>query len=433
MSDTIIPKTFKDILRPLIPRSILNARNAYKDRQALAYLGSLPHEAFAPGERPLGINLYGDDNAGTGLSRSVQLLRNAFDAVDLPYSFHHIEEWSGTALNAAREADQTDYAFNLFHLQPSVWLSFMKQANRRIRDGHYNIAFWLWETPEFPEEWYPVIDFFDEIWVPSAFIARAIRNATDKPVKVMYYGICDEQPEADLHRSGGISISLARARLGIPQDAMLCLILYDGRSSIVRKNPYGALNAFREAFPNTPEDVWLVIKGKGFTRAEKRKLERKLKGRPRVVWVEGMLPREEVQELLQTTDVLLSLHRAEGFGLPVAEVMQYGGVVVATDYSSTREFMDDSCGCPVGYRLYRTNRDISLYREGTLWADPDIHDAARQLHRIYWDPQRRRRLGEAAAARIREQFDVETSGERMMNRLHMICKKANLYTGAKEK
>ena len=428
MSDTIIPKTFKDILRPLIPRSILNARNAYKDRQALEYLSSRSHIPFFPGSNPVGINLYGDDNAGTGLSRSVQLLRNAFDAVSLPYNFYHIEEWSGRALYDLAKVPFPKYMVNVFHLQPSVWLSFMKQAEEWILDHYYNIAFWLWETPEFPEEWYPVIRFFDEIWVPSAFIASALRKVTDKPVKVMYYGIGDELPEEDPHQTGAASSewkaarSPARVRLGIPQDAMLCLILYDGRSSIVRKNPYGALKAFCKAFPKMPEDVWLVIKGKFFSKAEKRKMERMLKGRPRVVWVEGLLPREEVQELLQTTDVLLSLHRAEGFGLPVAEVMQYGGVVVATDYSSTTEFLDESCGCPVGYRLYRIRRDISLYHKGTIWADPDILDAARQLQRIYWDPQRRRRLGEAAAARIREKFDVVASGNRMADRIHKICR-----------
>ena len=408
------PHTWKDLVRPLIPRGILNARNAYKDRQALAHFKELSHKDFVKGKRPVGINLYGDDAAGTGLSRSVQLLREAFTAAELPYSFHHIEEWSGTPLAEDAEREQTDYAVNLFHLQPSIWLAFLKQFDCKKLDEHYNIAFWLWETPELPEEWHPVCDFFDEIWVPSAFIAKAIRKVTDKPVKVMYYGLSGEGEQLP----DGMT---ARRRLGVPENDLLCLVLYDGRSSTERKNPYGALDAFCKAFPTMPEDVWLVIKGKGFTKQEKRRLQKRLEGRDHVLWVEGLLPWQEAQELLAAADILLSLHRAEGFGLPVAEVMKYGGVAVATDYSSTREFLDATCGCPVRYRLLRTKRDISLYRRGTIWADPDVTDAAIQLRRLYEKPGLRQQLGTAAQARIRGMLDVLRAGERMERRLKSVA------------
>ena len=406
-------KTWKDIVRPLIPRGILNARNAYKDQKTLAYFSGLSHIPYEKGKHPAGINLYGDDAAGTGLSRSVQLLREAFLAANIPYSFHHTEEWSGRFLEAEAEQGQTDYAVNLFHLQPSVWLSFLKQFDRRILDGHYNIAFWLWETPELPKEWHKVCDFFDEIWVPSVFVAKAIRRVTDKPVKVMYYGL-----------SGGGEVlpdpMTARKKLGVPAEDLLCLVLYDGRSSIERKNPYGALDAFRKAFPTVPENVWLVIKGKGFTKQEKKKLKRRLGGIKHVLWVEGRLPWQEAQELLAAADVLLSLHRAEGFGLPVAEVMKYGRVAVATDYSSTAEFLDATCGCPVRYRLLRTKRDHSLYRKGTVWAEPDTEDAAAQLRKLYEDPELRKQLGQAAQARVRRMLDRTRAGERMKLRLKML-------------
>ncbi len=406
------PSTWKDVVRPFIPRGILNARNAYKDRKALAYFSELSHKPFVPGKHPMGINLYGDNGAGTGLSRSVQLVLDAFDAAHLPYSFHHVEEWSGRALSPVQ--DSTDYAVNLVHLQPSIWLSFLKQFDRRKLDGHYNIAFWLWETPELPEEWHKVCEFFDEIWVPSVFIARAIRKVTDRPVKVQYYGLYDGSVRYDR--------SAARKRLGIPEKDMLCMILYDGRSSIERKNPFGALDAFCKAFPKVPEDVWLVIKGKGFTKQDKRKLQHKLKKRQHIVWVEGLLPWQEAQELLASADVLLSLHRAEGFGLPVAEVMLYGGVAVATDYSSTTEFLDETCGCPVHYRLLRTRQDYSLYRKGTIWAEPDTDDAAKKLRELYENPQRRQQLGQAAQERIRTMLETKQAGERMLRRIRTICK-----------
>ena len=140
-----------------------------------------------------------------------------------------------------------------------------------------------------------------------------------------------------------------------------------------------------------------------------------------MLWVEGLLPWQEAQELLAAADILLSLHRAEGFGLPVAEVMKYGGVAVATDYSSTREFLDATCGCPVRYRLLRTKRDIRLYRRGTIWADPDVTDAAIQLLRLYEEPGLRQQLGTAAQARILGMLDVLSAGERMERRLKSVA------------
>ena len=124
----------------------------------------------------------------------------------------------------------------------------------------------------------------------------------------------------------------------------MVLILYDARSSAPRKNPDAAVDAFVRAFPDMPDDVYLILKGKHFTPAQKKKLMKKLGGRKNVIQVDTLLPWDEAQELVAASDALISLHRAEGFGLPVAEVMSYGGVVIGTDYSATTEFMDETSG-----------------------------------------------------------------------------------------
>ena len=55
-------------------------------------------------------------------------------------------------------------------------------------NGHYNIGVWLWELEQIPDRWIPIIDYVDEVWTPSEFIAGAMRKETDKPVTVIPYG-----------------------------------------------------------------------------------------------------------------------------------------------------------------------------------------------------------------------------------------------------
>lgn len=43
---------------------------------------------------------------------------------------------------------------------------------------------------------------------------------------------------------------------------------------------------------------------------------------------------------------------------PMAEMMSLGGVALFTEYSSTKEYINEVNGCPVAYRLIRTKKTI---------------------------------------------------------------------------
>ena len=62
------------------------------------------------------------------------------------------------------------------------------------------------------------------------------------------------------------------------------------------------------------------------------------------------LPAAESHALTACADIVLSLHRSEGFGLVLAEAMLLGKPVVATGWSGNMEFMDEAsaCRCPTG-------------------------------------------------------------------------------------
>jgi glycosyltransferase involved in cell wall biosynthesis len=113
----------------------------------------------------------------------------------------------------------------------------------------------------------------------------------------------------------------------------------------------------------------------------------------------GALSSADRHALTACSDIVLSLHRAEGFGLVMAEAMALAKPVVATGWSGNTDFMDPGCAVLVGHSLAAARDDRSVYR-GT-WAEPDVMAAAVALRRLADDPAERSRLGAAARARVR--------------------------------
>ena len=130
-------------------------------------------------------------------------------------------------------------------------------------------------------------------------------------------------------------------------------------------------------------------------RAEQR-LQAAIAGAANIRLLDGDLSRDAYQRLVGSADVLLSLHRGEGFGLPMAEAMLRGKPVVATAWSGNLDFMDDASACLVPAGLVPVVDEAAAYRgEGGMWAEPDIAAAAAWLRRLR-DPALRLRIGCAA-------------------------------------
>ncbi len=99
--------------------------------------------------------------------------------------------------------------------------------------------------------------------------------------------------------------------------------------------------------------------------------------------------------LVAAADIVLTLHRSEGFGLVAAEAMLLGRPVVATGWSGNLEFMDEASAALVPVRLIPPidPRGV-LDTSKALWADPDIGVAASHLRRLADDAQARAELGQ---------------------------------------
>ena len=123
-------------------------------------------------------------------------------------------------------------------------------------------------------------------------------------------------------------------------------------------------------------------------------------------------------------DVLLSLHRAEGFGLTLAEAMAAGLPVVATGYSGNLDFMPPGSAELVPYRLVPIGRTEGDYREGWPWADPDLDAAAAALRRLALDANHHRRQALAGRAAVQGRLAPEALAAVVRQRLGCLLRQA---------
>src|SRR5258708_24836399 len=169
-----------------------------------------------------------------------------------------------------------------------------------------------------------------------------MRRATTKPVVKI-------PPPIEIK----LSRAYSRSEFGLPEDRFLFLFFFDFNSYVKRKNPDGAIAAFKRAFGAGRRDVGLVIKSiNGGRRPERmRALEDLIAGDDRIIIKDEFLNRDQVSGLESVVDAFVSLHRGEGLGLGLAESMYLGKPVIGTAYSGILEFMNPDNSRLVDYEL----------------------------------------------------------------------------------
>ena len=110
------------------------------------------------------------------------------------------------------------------------------------------------------------------------------------------------------------------------------VVSFDYLSIVERKNPVGAIEAFRMAFGDGDESVRLVVKS---INADQRPEDAMIVaaacgGDQRIELLDQHLDDARHHALLAAADCLISLHRSEGYGLHPAIAMWLGTPVIAT-------------------------------------------------------------------------------------------------------
>jgi glycosyltransferase involved in cell wall biosynthesis len=119
----------------------------------------------------------------------------------------------------------------------------------------------------------------------------------------------------------------------------------------------------------------------------------------------------------------VSLHRAEGFGLTMAEAMAIGKPVIATGYSGNVDFMTADNSYLVDHTLRRVGPECEIYPPDGEWAEPSVEHAAELMRRVYEDRAESARMGARAAADIARALSPEATGAAMRARLQELSRR----------
>ena len=383
------------------------------------------------------MNIIGFLTAELGVGESARCMVRAADAAGLPTALVPLKlnckNRLGDQTYAARLQNENPFDVNVIHLDPPACRDIDHHHGKAFRAGKYNIGYFAWELPEYPDGWVPSFDYFDEIWCPSDFTSAAIALKSPLPVLTMPHAIdipagLEFVPRSEMSAEpiGGTvatpEIAHLRGRLGLPAEKFLFLTLFDLNSYSARKNPRAVIDAFRQSGV-AGDEAALVIKVQNVrgNEADFAALQASVRDLPGTVLLTETMPRADIYALEAACDCFVSLHRSEGFGLAVAESMLLGKPVIATDWSATAEFVNEENGCPVRARLVTLEQNHGPYAKGATWADPDPAHAAAYMRRLFTDRALALRLGAAARETIRARFSPIVIGARYRRRLESIA------------
>ena len=275
----------------------------------------------------------------------------------------------------------------IIHLNPDQFAYGLSFLPPETLADKYVIGYCVWELERIPPDWMSALSLLDEIWVPSHFTRRAFQIAGVKvPLRVVPY-ILDAPPAAHSDRK----------HFGLDEDSFIVASVVNLRSSFARKNPVGTIAAFQQAFSRQDKAILaLKIGAADMDTPGFAKLKRMAAQDPRIRLVCKDLSDHEMWSFLASADVVMSLHRAEGFGIPLAQGMLVGRPVVATGWSGNLDFMPQHATCLVPSRLVPVDDPDGIYKGKSLtWAAPDTAAAADFLRRLHADPNLRFLIGEA--------------------------------------
>lgn len=374
--------------------------------------GRRPARPRRPARSGFGVNVTGHFNSEKGVGEAVRSMIRVLDAARVPYALNNLGD-PGSINNDStltKFSNENPYLVNLMVMGAGAVESFLRGKTPTYFADRYNAGHCAWELANFPTEWLPSLEKLDEIWVASSFIECSLRQVTSVPVVTVPYTLTGEMPIPIWHR----------LHFGIPKDIFVFLFIFDFHSFLERKNPLGLIEAFKRAF-SEKDEVLLILKcaRSEWAPAELKAVQDASRG-ANIRITDCVMNRDQINLLISLSDCYVSLHRAEGFGLTMAEAMSMEKPVIGTGYSGNTQFMKPGNSFLVDYKLISIEQDYGPYKRGFVWADPDLEHAAELMRFVYMNREAAKRVGKKARQEVLAIMHPEVVGAKVRKRLTRI-------------
>lgn len=342
-----------------------------------------------------GVEIVGFFRSASGIGESARLCAQQLRKHDVPVLCTSVEKYfyrkPALDWNFEDTATPDTIGCRIIHLNPPMIPPYAFLSGLGRFGSVYNIGYWAWEFEAVPKEWKKAARYMNAVMTPSTFSTKAIAAHTNKPVLTVPHPVLKQAPASDI-----------RARLGLNDDAFLISNVFSYESAIERKYPEAIVKAFQAGLADIT-NARLVIKTQGGDSAALKNLAR---ADNRILIADDIWKQPDIAGLIAASDVYISLHRSEGFGLTLAEAMLLGTPVVATGWSGNTDFCTPENSFPVDYTLIPIGKPAAPFSDlsGGIWAEPDIGHAARILRGIYDDPREAQRKSSLCLADANQYF-----------------------------
>lgn len=392
--------------------------------EASASIDTIGASAYATSA---GVNIFACLRGQFGLAESARMYSLALLEAGYPVALNDIDIDAPHVFDDRSLDDHigtnAPYGINLIFVNPDYLAPALASINNAKMEGRYVIACWFWELERIPDNWLWALNHVDEIMVASNFVEKAFRKVTDKPILRVPIPI-----------SCAGDSGLTRRQFGLAPNKFVFLNTFDFNSWWCRKNPFSVIKAFRNAFPTERRDVQLLIKSiNGHRQPEKlMHLVACASVDDRIIVRDEVLDRRDMHALQRCTDAYISLHRAEGFGLGLAECMAMGKPVVGTGWSGNLDYMTQDNSCLVNYRLVPVGDEEYPHSDGAMWAEADIEHASALMKRIVDEPLFAQALGAKASEDTQKRLSPRAVAGIIAARLDEIAMKRTLFSRVEE-
>jgi glycosyltransferase involved in cell wall biosynthesis len=350
-----------------------------------------------PGGEP--VTVLGLHSAVVGIGEGARLAAEALEAAGVTVAREDVSAVYGLKSELpVPDPGRAQGGVVVSHLNPPELMWLLALTGAEHLKGKKHIGYWAWELEDAPKDWARAFAYVDEVWALSEFNAVSLRKLAPPGVPVKAVGL----PVSRFPR-----LAPDRAAFGFEGEAPVVLAGFDLKSNAARKNPWAALDAYERAVPE-PGEARLVLKvasARHDAEAYER-LKARAAARSDIILLDAHLSDREMRTLMASVDIVVSLHRSEGYGLFLAEDMWLGKPVVATAWSGNMDFMDEKSAGLVCYSLVEAGEEAGPYKGGR-WAEPDVTHAAELLGRLIREPAHRAAMGEAAQAKAEDCFSLE--------------------------
>ena len=322
-------------------------------------------------EKINGINIYGFGNYSVGLGHNMRIIIKALDNTKIPYTVHNLESTS-SKINFIKEDEHNYFSTNLIMCNPDYDIT--RESNDILKNKR-NIGFWAWELEVLPDSWIKQAELFDEIWTISEFCLLTFKKyLPNKTIRLIHI------PGNFIKRKDK---NKSKKSLGL-DDKFIVTFIFDGFSDIERKNPYGVIETFKKSLSNF-KDCILIIKAHNLTNNEITELKNLSYPFDNILLFNENWTSEKMEQLFNSTDVYISLHRSEGSGLTVMESIYLGIPTITTNWSGNLDFCNSDFCELVDYSITNVSEKSLYFKygENINWAEPMIEEASNKLINIY--------------------------------------------------